>query len=65
MARYTVTPDNNGGYTVQKYGCLSRLFTWGLLLILVGFSIEYWYVTLPVLLLIGTGLILYARAKRR
>ena len=61
MARYTVTPNNMGGYTVRKDGCLSSLFTWLIVLALIGLSIQYWYATVPVLVALVIGLILYAR----
>ena len=61
MARYTVTPNNMGGYTVRKYGCLSSLFIWLVVLALIGLSIKYWYVTVPVLVALMIGLVFYAR----
>ena len=64
MARYTVTPNQMGGYTVRKYGCLSTLVTWLIVLALVGLSIQYWYVTVPVLGALLVGLILYARHNK-
>lgn len=64
MVRYTVTPNNTGGYTVRKYGCLSSLFTWLVLLALIGLSFEYWYVTVPVLVVLVVGLVLSARHNR-
>ena len=65
MPRYTVTPGDHGGYTVRRYGCLSRVLTWLLVLVLLGLLVKYWYVTLPGVVAIGTGLLIwYGRARR-
>lgn len=67
MARVRKHYDATGSYTgkdVKQYGCLSAI---GWILgvgFLVGLTVQYWYISVPVVILIVTALVVKRRKQQ-